>query len=162
MTMCRLLGTGIVVATEVKSYTGKYLYSDFAGGEYEKNCLLNNLAQIPVIGIVAGAFRVILGIIHTLGHLLAALITQKKGHLYHAGKGVCESIRGLIEMLPIVGRIFAWDRVDESEILSKGKTSVTDIWMMKMYNPNSPDGLDRVYNNWDNWKSEYPHLYYKA
>lgn len=156
MTISRLL-LGIVVESKTPSVTGKYLYSDFAmqNGVVQKNSLLNNLSQIPFVGILAGIARVVLGVIHSLGHLLAYLGTVDRGHLYHAGKGGCEILRGAIEAIPVLGRIFSWLYI----------CPVRDTrcwWMIKMYNPNSPDGLDRYMDNWASWKVSAPHLYCRA
>lgn len=94
-----------VSSSDVNSFTGKYLYSDFVTGG-EKENILNSWAKIPVIGIAVCVAKVALGIIHTFGHLFAALFTLKKGHLFHASKGACETLKATIGALPIVGRIF--------------------------------------------------------
>ena len=153
---------GMVVETNTGSFTGKYLYSDFAHypagiGEINtsKDSKLNRLAKIPFVGIVAGVARVGLGAIHTVGHLFAALFTLKKGHLFHASKGLCEMLRGTFEAIPIAGRIF-------TNIYSSAPDpyiGTCSWWMIKIYNPEKPDGLDRWMNNWEN----YPrHLYIQA
>lgn len=156
MTVSKLL-IGTVVESRTPSCTGKYLYSDFAmqDGEVQKNSLLNNLTQIPIVGRLAGIVRIALGIIHSTGHLLAYLGTWDKGHLYHAAKGGCEILRGGIEAIPVIGLIFAW-------LYMIPLRNARCWWMIKMYNPDAPDGLDRYMDNWDRWQIEAPQLYFRA
>lgn len=145
---------GMVWETDVESETGKGLYSDFATGNGEKDTQLNQLVRIPFIGIVAGLARIALGIIHTVGHLVGALLTFKKGHLFHAAKGSCEILRGVIETIPVIGRIFAYSFSSTAEFdFGHGGRS---WWMIKIYNPQKPDGLDQFMN----WWKEYPKCYY--
>jgi hypothetical protein len=150
---------GMVFETQVESITGEYLYSDFAMGKGEKDTLLNRLVRMPFIGILAGVVRVALGIIHTVGHLLASIFTCKKGHLFHAAKGGCEILRGLIEMIPIIGRIFAGcygaPYHDSSDYMDIGSRA---WWMIKIYNPTKPDGLDQWMDNWVG----FPRCFYKV
>ncbi len=143
---------GMVWETNVESFTGEYLYSDFAVGKGEKDTTLNSLTQVPVVGIVAGVARVALGVIHTIGHLLAALFTLKKGHLFHAAKGACEILRGIIESIPIIGRIFA-NLCNASYDADEGNRS---WWIIKIYNPEKPDGLDQWMDNWE----DFPKYFY--
>lgn len=145
---------GMVFETNVESYTGKYLYSDFATGKGEKDTTLNTLVKIPFIGIIAGVVRIALGIIHTLGHLLAALFTLKTGHLFHASKGVCEILRGGIEIIPVIGRIFT--NVFNSAPVHDFGEGGRSWWMIKIYNPEKPDGLDVWMNHW----AGFPICYY--
>lgn len=157
MVNCSKLLVGIVVETTVNSYTGNVLYSDYATGLGEKNSFLNKCAKVPIIGIVAGVLRIVLGIIHTLGHLFAALFTQKRGHLYHAAKGLCEILRGSIEALPIMGRVFANLYNSSPALYSQNwEEGGRSWWMIKMYNPEKPDGLDKWMNLW----MDYPAYYY--
>jgi hypothetical protein len=156
MTVSALL-IGMVVENRTPSWTGQYLYSDFAmqDGVVQKNSMLNNLSQIPFVGILAGIGRMALGIIHSIGHLFAYLLKQDKGHLYHAAKGGCEILRGGIEAIPVIGRIFSWLYMIPS-------SDTRCWWMLKMYNPDSPDGLDRFMNQWNDWKVKAPQLYVRA
>ncbi len=150
---------GIVIETHVESYTGKILYSDYARGRGgEKDSILNVCTKIPFIGIGAGLVRILLGIIHSVGHLLAAIFTQKKGHLFHTAKGVCEILRGSIETVPIVGRIFAnvYNNSFGLPPLDFDNIGVRSWWMIKIYNPEKPDGLDHWMHNW----IEFPQMYY--
>lgn len=151
---------GMVFETTTESLTGDYLYSDFATkyGAAEKDTTLNTLVKIPFIGNVAGICRVALGIIHTIGHLIAALVTWDKGHLFHAAKGCCEIIRGLIETLPIIGRIFA-NLYNSRPVWDPQGEGARSWWMIKIYNPNKPDGLDVWMNNWNPFP---PAFYIKA
>lgn len=146
---------GMVIETNVESFTGKYLYSDFATGKAEKNSTLNSLVKIPVIGIAAGIARIALGIIHTFGHVLAALFTFKQGHLFHASKGLCEILRGVIETIPIVGRIFA-NSYNSRPIYDPFENGSRSWWMIKIYNPENPDGLDTWMDNW----ADFPACFY--
>lgn len=145
---------GMVVETDVKCYTAKYLYSDYATGKGEKDSVLNKWAKIPVAGIFAGISRMVLGILHSIGHLFSALFTQKKGHLFHAAKGGCEVIRGLIESLPVAGRIFA-NLYNRKPLYDPHDIGGRSWWMMKIYNPKNPDGLDKWMDNWKNIPSCY-------
>ena len=107
-----------IINTNTVSWTGSILYSDahevnanregYSTKRVVKQSFLNNWAMVPVLGIGAGAFRVVLAIIHTLGHLAAAVIQQNLEHTSHAMKGCAELLRGLIEMVPIAGRVFSW------------------------------------------------------
>ncbi len=134
-----LLG-GVVVESRTKSWTGDHLiYSDktyndgvpgFTAMHFQP--LLNEFARIYVIGIAAGVTRMALSTIHTVGHLFAGVVTFDKGHLWHAAKGGCEFSRGFIESIPIAGRIFAIKYYDSGL-----------WWIIKIYNPDAPDSLDR-------------------
>ncbi len=125
--------------------------------EPEKTTLLNGLVCLPFIGIVAGITRVALGIIHTTGHLFAALVTLKKGHLAHAAKGACETLRGIIESIPIVGRIFSHTNFIFDPIkVHSGISFEHSWWMIKIYNPQKPDGLDEIMGYW----SSFPRQFY--
>jgi len=143
---------GWIIETETESYTGKYLYGDFVGDEDDDilTTPLNTCSKIPFIGIVAGITRAALGIIHVIGHVFAAAVTRDKGHLYHALKGSCEVLRGLIESIPVIGRIFSnlMLRLDGGDAF--GRYATGRSWMcIKIYNPKKPDGLDQVMNLWE-------------
>jgi hypothetical protein len=142
---CAGLLHGMVWETRVGSITGDYLYSDFATGRAEKDTTLNTLVKIPFLGIVAGVARVALALIHTVGHFLAALLTRKKGHLFHVAKGVCEALRGVIESIPGMGRVFTNFYSSAGPYDYEGARS---WWMIKIYNPERPDGLDAWMNHW--------------
>lgn len=146
---------GLVMETTVESWTGDFLYSDYATGKGEKNSTLNTAVEIPFVGILAGVMRVVLGIIHSIGHLIAALVTGKKGHLFHAAKGGCEILRGLIEALPIIGRIFA-NLYNSNPWYDPEDIGTQCWWMIKIYNPLKADGLDQWMDNWN----RFPECYY--
>lgn len=157
-----LLG-GIIVETNVSSYTGSLFYSDeiVYSDDYDndnwqphwsrRQSVLNELSRIWVVGVAAGVIRMALATIHTVGHLFMSLLTFNKGHLYHAAKGGCEFLRGLIESLPYVGRKFARSYVEEGH-----------WWMIKIYNPNKPDHLDLRECCWEGLKSHRPTAYVVA
>lgn len=91
---------GVVVETKVKSPTGSLLYSEET---YEEGrCFhLNQIARIPLIGVIGGVFRMVLAFFHTVGHCIARIVTGKVGHAYHARKGLAEFLRGLIEVISL-------------------------------------------------------------
>lgn len=156
----RGLLNGMVWETTVGSFTGNYLYSDFAiteigNKQLEKDSDLNKLVKKPFIGVVGGVARVGLGIIHTTLHLLAATVTFKKGHLFHASKGGCEILRGIIESIPIGGRIFANFYGFDARNKSADSEGERNWWIIKIYNPENPDGLDRFMRNWKNFPSKF-------
>ncbi len=135
---------GFIVKTNVTSWMGKILYSDFYSVRKSEDRetqiqdpFLNQIARLPVIGIIAGITRSTLAIIHILGHLFAALITRKTGHVYHAAKGACEFSRGLLEAVPIVGRIFSWSYTGVFSPVSTGS-----FWILKIHNSENPDLFD--------------------
>lgn len=145
---------GMVVETRTRSYTGEYLlYSDYGsievytqarGRHFEtQDPLLNQIARwgSPLfLNVLVGITRIVVAVFHIIGHLFAALITQDKGHLYHAAKGGCEALRGLIEMIPIIGNLFS--AFYSVSCLSYGNSR--SWWMIKIYNPDRPDVIDRV------------------
>ncbi len=146
---------GIVVETRTESLTGKLFYSDRMHDEfqsiYPQHPLLNSLSKIYFIGMAAGVIRMALAAIHTVGHLLAAALTWDKGHCYHAAKGGCEFLRGLIEAIPVAGRIFA-----------RWYNQNGDWWIIKIYNPDKPDTLDKYAEYWSGIKANRPEAYITA
>lgn len=146
------LFNGVVVETRTESWTGPYLYSDYASSnaawdsDAHKDTTLNNIVRIPVLGILGGIIRMALSIIHTIGHLVAAVVTGDKGHLYHAAKGGCEFIRGAIETLPGIGRIFAFTY--DNPYACNSPYPTRSWWIIKIYNPEKPDGVDEVAGHW--------------
>lgn len=163
MGFCSELLKGIVVETRTQAGpTECFLYSDkYYRDEDPRNdnvtvvCtpsdVLICLSTIPILGIAAGVTRMALAVIHSLGHLFAALVTFDKGHCVHAAKGGCEFLRGLIEATPIVGRQFARNYVAHG-----------DWWMIKIYNPDYPDTLDRHMGNWVRLRQTRPNAYVVA
>ncbi|NDB84622.1 MAG: hypothetical protein EB127_18250 [Alphaproteobacteria bacterium] len=140
-----------VYTTRVTSFTGPWLYSDWGyriddfQQKEKQDTKLNRFARIPMVGIVAGIVRIALGVIHTIGHLLAALVNLDKGHLLHAGKGGCELLRGIIESIPIIGRIFAnaySPDIDMYYASSKDQRYCHSLWLMKIKDPQNLDIVD--------------------
>jgi hypothetical protein len=159
MTSVSDLLRGVVVESTTKSWTGPLFYSDKTIPEPDNNVTirytgqhpLNELARIPVIGIAAGVTRMALSVIHTIGHLFAALVTCNKGHLFHGAKGACEFLRGFIEAIPIAGRVFANSYYTEGY-----------WWILKIYNPDAPDSLDRDQGGWLDFRQARPTAYVTA
>lgn len=151
-----------VVETQANSWTGYYLYSDFLYRQDQQasvDSTLNKCARIPVIGILAGIARMALAIIHTIGHLFAAAFTLEKGHLYHALKGCCEFIRGMIEATPIVGRVFSYYYSSPSKAQqADNQENIRSWWIIKMYNPHNPDPLDRVMQGWGILRNSFSYI----
>lgn len=106
----------MILRTNCDAWTGNIIYSDssFYTGDHwgeiseERRPALNHLAAVPVVGILAGGIRIALAIIHILGHSLAALVLWDRGHLPHVIKGGAELVRGVIEVIPVIGRLFSW------------------------------------------------------
>lgn len=144
---------GIVVETNVPALMGSWFYSDRmydpTPTSIEIQTPLNKLSTVKIIGIAAGITRMALAVIHSIGHLFAALITFKKGHAWHAAKGACEFLRGFIEAIPFIGRRFANFYYREG-----------DWWIIKIYNPEKPDTLDEYADNWSSLKTNRPTAYF--
>lgn len=145
---------GMVFETDVESWTGQYLYSDFATGKAEKDTTLNTLVKIPFIGIAAAVGKAALLILHTLGHLFLALVTLKKGHVFHASKGICEILRSGIEAIPVIGRLFA-NSFSSRPINDPFRIGARSWWMIKVYNPQKPDGLDKWMDYWTTFPKSF-------
>lgn len=98
-------------STTTKSLTGNILYSD--AHACDKQCekskmpILNTLAEVPIFGRLIAIARIALSIIHVIGHITAALVYWNICHLYHVIKGLAEFLRGLIEIIPLIGMIFS-------------------------------------------------------
>ena len=127
-----------------------------------QNSTLNEMAKIPILGIAAGVIRSALSVIHILAHLFVAFAKRERGHVYHALKGGCEFIRGIIESLPIIGRIFSYIYCKKisyffSSTMREFKTH--SWWILKIYNPNKPDLLDRYANNWQYFRNTRPNAF---
>lgn len=165
MVYCSDLLKGIVIETKAgPGFTGSFLYSDKYHGECDPNKeqvfeavrvgtgnVLNDLSRIPIIGIAAGVSRMALAVFHILSHLFCALITFDKGYCFHAAKGCCEFLKGFIEAIPVAGRLFANHYVANGE-----------WWIIKIYNPDHPDTLDRCAGNWTHLKQVRPTAYVMA
>jgi len=155
----------VFLRTECTSLTGKVLYSDCfrqhvgqLGGP-DKNTLpyqkpfLNRWASIPVIGSLAGITRMILAIIHIIGHLISAAIFRDRGHLFHAVKGCAEFLRGFFEAIPIAGNIFVWlhdphdglchECYNFNDEYFRGVVTHYSFFIIKITNLSAPDHIDR-------------------
>ncbi len=71
------------------------------------NCPLNKAGYVPGLSTVTGLARALLGIVHTIVHLAAAIfdLQNRALHLEEAALGGKNIVRGLIEMTPIIGNI---------------------------------------------------------
>lgn len=140
----------LVLKTNVTSVTGNLFYSD----QNWMNCrgaadgvpFLNKLANVPIIGRIAGLIRIILAAIHIVGHLIASLVTRNVEHLYHVLKGLTELLRGILEIIPLVGEIFSWCYnpplcVDNlSHACDEDYCRLYDnFFLVKIYNPDQPE-----------------------
>lgn len=137
-----------VYQTPIKSFSGQYLYSDQSWSNQPsvqdpkilqlnvQTTTLNKIAAMPIFGFFAGVTRLVLSILHTLGHLFLAAKTRDHGHLYHALKGCCEMLHGLIEMIPIVGLIYTWKNSPPSapEALKKEIPNTEYVFLVKIVN----------------------------
>lgn len=148
------------VTTKTESITGKYLYSDTYAEipkvlsdtwwvRYERS-FLNACAAIPFIGPLAGAARCALAIIHIIGHLFAALIFWDSGHLVHALKGCAEWLRGGIEIMPVLGRLFVWlydapgyERFPCFRMPYGHPVERWSFFLIKIHHPDKPDKIDQ-------------------
>ena len=149
----------VFLRTECQSLTGRILYSDCYQErpgmlcdqpEVDRKSFLNRWAAVPLLGCLAGVTRMVLAIIHIVGHLICAAIFREKGHLYHAAKGGTEFVRGLIETIPIVGNIFVWKydpqmctRFLRWEYSRYVKTEWC-FFIIKITNPTKLDDIDRA------------------
>lgn len=70
-------------------------------------CTWNKLGYIPVVSTVTGLARALLGVIHSIVHLVSAIFDAKNRdhHLQEAKLGGYNIGRGVIEMIPIIGNI---------------------------------------------------------
>lgn len=144
---------GIVAETSTGSWSGYLLYSDpfyRENGSIKTQPFLNKMATKNVIGIAVGIFRMALAIIHAVGHLFVALVTFNKGHVFHAAKGGCEFLKGFIEAIPFIGRAFAHIYYDNGVLW----------WMIKIYNPEQPDAVDKMRHEWESFREYRPSAYF--
>lgn len=143
-----------------ESLTGKLLYSDtyiqFPKADSQEKMkmqmpLLNKLAAMPFIGHFSGIFRSLFAVVHIAVHLVLALFYWEREHLAHVVKGCAEFVRGIIETLPFVGRLFAWTYGPPAFPLkflnSKRAKSEEEArcFLVKITNPDKLDKLDEIY-----------------
>lgn len=67
----------------------------------------NNLGYIPVVSTITGLARALLGVIHSIVHLVMALFDghNRAYHMEQVALGGRNIVRGSIEMVPIVGNL---------------------------------------------------------
>lgn len=70
-----------------------------------RTCTLNKLGYCPGIGTITGCGRTLLGIVHSIVHLTSAIFDSKNRakHLKEAKLGSKNIVRGLVEMIPVIG-----------------------------------------------------------
>lgn len=136
----------LVLQTNVKSFTGNFIYSDRSWSidpkpnstdfelKVHKTTLLNQVACMPCMSLISGIVRVVTAIFHTLAHLTLAAIYRNKEHCYHALKGCCTILEGLIEIVPIAGLVYAWKTSPPSgpESLKKQSPLHEHIFLVKI------------------------------
>lgn len=157
---------GIVIENTLPlTWTGELLYSDKDYDYLGKNIITGKmmieesypfsdyLAMIPIIGIAAGITRIAFAALHMLNHSLAFVFSLDRRHFAHLAKGLCELFKAAIQSTPIIGNIFAYLWVCKL----KGFW-----WMIKIYNPNSPDSLDIHADYWRSLKQNRPTAYITA
>lgn len=71
------------------------------------NAKLNSLGVIPVVSTASGFVRFSLGLVHTIVHLACAIFdtANRDKHLAEARLGMINVVRGLTEMIPVVGNL---------------------------------------------------------
>jgi hypothetical protein len=73
---------------------------------YSTNCTLNRLGYKPIVSTITGLGRALLGLVHTIVHLVCAIFSKNKAHhIQEAKLGAKNIARGLIEAIPIIGNI---------------------------------------------------------
>ena len=144
------------LTTKAQSITGPLFYSDqweeFGLGknaldgidESENIPFLNSLANVPILGRIAGVVRMVLALIHTVGHSFAAIFISSE-HLKHVAKGGAEFLRGMIESIPIIGEIFSWCYNPNiiKGLLNPKHEPTWNFFLIKIVNPQAPDLIDR-------------------
>jgi len=146
--------------TKVTSCTGKWLYSDcFVQVGQTRQGLDSTIDETPLLnkierwGFFGGLARMILAIIHTIGHTLALVFNAIKGerkkcegHYYHIQKGGLEFVRGFITSIPIVGRIAAWKKDVFIPVCPHffGRITIQkkSFFLLRIRNPDKPNYFD--------------------
>jgi len=110
----------LILQTNITSYSGNFIYSDRSWSidpkpkttdfelKVHKTTLLNQVACMPCFSLFSSIVRIVAAVFHTLAHLTLAAIYRNKEHCYHALKGCCTILEGLIEMTPIAGLVYVW------------------------------------------------------
>lgn len=71
-----------------------------------KNSAWNRLGYLPLISTVSATGRILLGLVHTIVHLVCAIFTKnRQNHLQEVILGGKNIGRGLVEVLPLIGNI---------------------------------------------------------
>ncbi len=69
-------------------------------------CKLNISGYIPVVSTITGLGRALLGVVHTIVHLVSAIFSQnREHHLQEASLGAKNIGRGFVEAIPVIGNI---------------------------------------------------------
>jgi hypothetical protein len=68
---------------------------------------MNKVGYIPGVSTITGCGRALLGLVHSIVHLVSALFDSKNRsqHLEEAKLGRKNIARGLVEMIPVIGNI---------------------------------------------------------
>lgn len=138
------------LTTKAQSLTGPLFYSDqwwdFGYGNDADNVpFLNSFANVPILGRIAGVVRLVLALIHAVGHSFAAIFISSE-HLKHVAKGGTELLRGVIESIPVVGEIFSWcynPNMIKDFLNPKEFKPEWNFFLIKITNPDAPDLIDR-------------------
>jgi hypothetical protein len=151
----------MILTTRSESWTGKILYSDayaeIPANDYDaldpsndERPVLNQLAAVPILGYLAAVARIALSLIHIMGHTFAACVFRDRGHFCHVAKGGAELLRGIVEILPVFGRIFSWayDAKQPSchRCDAQGVKKIS-CFLIKIRNPDKLDKIDHVLNS---------------
>jgi hypothetical protein len=117
----------------------------------EAHAFSDYLAVIPVIGTAVGIIKIAFAALHMLSHSSALVFTLDRRHFAHLAKGLCELSKAIIQSIPIIGNIFAYLWIGRLN----GKW-----WMIKIYNPKSPDSLDIHANYWKSLRQQSSNCLY--
>jgi len=70
------------------------------------NCKLNRYGYRPIVSTITGLGRALLGIVHTIVHLVCAIFSKNREHyLQEASLGAKNIGRGVVEAIPVIGNI---------------------------------------------------------
>lgn len=74
-----------------------------------QTCTWNKLGYTPLVSTITGCARALLGTIHTIVHLTLALFdaVNRNYHLQEVRFGGCHIVRGVAEMVPILGNLYS-------------------------------------------------------
>ncbi len=105
--------TNLLPGSMQRPDTVTFIFSESKGcssstntGTGSTNCKLNTLGYIPVVSTITGLGRALLGIVHTIVHLVCAIFPKnREHHLQEASLGAKNIGRGLVEAIPVIGNI---------------------------------------------------------